>query len=69
MSRRMARSMPWVGAAIALATFAPTIRRKGWFGAAAETMLNATPFLGALKNTAETVRGRDFIPDRPRRSA
>jgi hypothetical protein len=65
----MARSMPVVGAAIALVTMAPTIRRKGWFGAAAETMLNSTPFLGALKNIAETVRGRDFIPDRSTRPA
>jgi hypothetical protein len=67
MSRRMARSMPWIGAAVALATIAGTVRRKGWLGGAAESALNATPFLGALKNTAEIVRGRDFIPDRSRR--
>jgi hypothetical protein len=63
----MARSMPWIGAAVALATIAGTVRRKGWLGGAAESALNATPFLGALKNTAEIVRGRDFIPDRSRR--
>jgi hypothetical protein len=69
MSRRLARSMPWVGAAVGLMTLAPIIRRKGWFGGAADMALNATPFLGALKNTAETVRGRDFIPDRTTRPA
>ena len=58
--------MPWIGAAVALATVATTVRRKGWLGGAAESALNATPFLGALKNTAEVVRGRDFIPDRAR---
>jgi hypothetical protein len=63
-SRRLARSMPWIGAAVALATVATTVRRKGWLGGATDTALNATPFLGALKNAAETIRGRDFIPDR-----
>ena len=63
-SRRLSRSMPWIGAAIALATLATTVRRKGWLGGAADTALNAIPFVGALKNTAETVRGRDFIRDR-----
>ena len=29
-----------------------------------DTALNATPFVGAMKNTAEVLRGRDFIPDR-----
>jgi hypothetical protein len=64
LSRRLARSVPWIGAAVALATIAGTVRRKGWLGGAAESALNATPFLGALKNAAEVVRGRDFIPDR-----
>ena len=27
---------------------------------------HAVPFLGAAKNVAEVVRGRDFIADRPR---
>jgi hypothetical protein len=31
--------------------------------------LNAVPFLGAAKNVAEIVRGRDFIADRPRSAA
>jgi hypothetical protein len=64
LSGRLARSVPWIGAAVALATIAGTVRRKGWLGGAAESALNATPFLGALKNAAEVVRGRDFIPDR-----
>jgi hypothetical protein len=63
-STRLARSMPWIGAAVALATIATTVRRKGWIGGATDAALNATPFLGALKNAAETIRGRDFIRDR-----
>ena len=65
LSRRAARSVPWIGAAIALATVAGTMRRKGFFGGALDTGLNAVPFLGAAKNVDEIVRGRDFIADRP----
>jgi hypothetical protein len=65
IARRLSRSMPIVGAGIALLTLGAVARRKGWLGAVADTALNATPFVGALKNTAELVRGRDFIPDRP----
>jgi hypothetical protein len=69
LSRRAVRSMPWLGAVIALATVAGTMRRKGFFRGALETGLNAVPFLGAAKNVAEVVRGRDFISDRPRSAA
>ena len=66
LSRRAARSVPWIGTAVALATVAATIGRKGFFGGLLDTGLNAVPFLGAAKNVAEVVRGRDFIADRPR---
>ena len=58
--------MPWIGTAVALATVLATMRRKGFFRGALETGLNAVPILGAAKNVAEIVRGRDFISDRPR---
>ena len=64
LARRLSRSMPIVGAGVALLTFGAVARRKGWLGAAADTALNAMPFVGALKNAAEVVRGRDLIPDR-----
>lgn len=66
LSRRAARSLPWIGSAIALATVAGSMRRKGFLRGILDTGLNAVPFLGAAKNVAETVRGRDFIGDRPR---
>jgi hypothetical protein len=65
LSRRAARTMPWIGAAIALATVAGTMRRKGVLRGGLDTALNAVPIVGAMKNIAETVRGRDFIADRP----
>ena len=64
MSRRMARSMPWIGGAIAVATVLGTMRRKGVLGGTFDTGLNAIPFIGAAKNAIELARGRDFFPDR-----
>jgi hypothetical protein len=69
MSRRLARSMPWIGAVIAAATVVGTMRRKGVIGGTFDTGLNAIPLVGALKNGLEVVRGRDFFPDRPAKSA
>ena len=69
LTGRAARSVPWVGAAVALLTVAATMRRKGVIRGGLDTGLNAVPFLGAAKNVAEIVRGRDFIADRPRAAA
>lgn len=64
LSRRLSRSLPWVGGAIALATVAATMRRKGVISGVLDTGLNAVPFVGAAKNVLEVARGRDFFPDR-----
>lgn len=64
LSRRMRRSIPIVGTAIAVATVVSTVRRKGVVSGTLDTGLNAVPFVGALKNIAEVIRGRDFFPDR-----
>jgi hypothetical protein len=66
LSRRLARSVPYVGALVAVATVAATMRRKGVISGAFDTGLNAIPFIGAAKNATELIRGRDFFPDRPR---
>ena len=62
--RRLSRSMPWIGAVVALAAIGTAVRRKGFFGGALDTALDATPGVGALKNTVEAIRGRDFIKDK-----
>jgi hypothetical protein len=59
----LSRTLPWIGTAVALATVASTMRRKGLFRGAIDTGLNAVPFVGAAKNVVEIVRGRDFFPD------
>lgn len=64
LSRRLSRSLPWIGGAVALATVAATMRRKGLISGAFDTGLNAIPFVGAAKNVVEVARGRDFFPDR-----
>lgn len=64
LSRRLRRSIPIVGTVIAVGTIFATVRRKGVISGTLDTGLNAVPFVGALKNIAEVVRGRDFFPDR-----
>jgi putative toxin of predicted polymorphic toxin system len=64
LMRRLSRSMPWVGAVVAIAAVGTAIRRKGVLGGALDTVLDATPFVGALKNVVEAIRGRDFIKDK-----
>jgi hypothetical protein len=65
-TRRLTRTIPWLGAAVALLTLGGAIKRKGWFGGALDTALDFTPVVGSLKNMAEVGRGRDFIRDRSR---
>ena len=64
--KRAGRSLPWIGAAVALVTLGSAIRRKGFLGGTLDSALNAVPFLGGMKNAAEVIRGRDFIRDRAR---
>jgi len=62
--RRLSRSMPWMGAFVAIAAIGASVRRKGLFGGVLDTALDATPGVGAVKNAFEAVRGRDLIKDK-----
>jgi hypothetical protein len=66
LTRRLYRSMPWIGSVVAVVTIGSAIRRKGWLGGTLDTTLDFMPFVGGAKNFAEAVRGRDFIRDKPR---
>jgi hypothetical protein len=66
IARRLARSIPWIGAVIALVTLGSAIRRKGFVRGAIHSGLDAIPFVGGAKNLAELARGRDFLADRER---
>jgi len=65
LTRRLSRSVPWIGGLIALATIGSAIRRKGFFGGTVDTVLDFIPLVGCVKNFAEATRGRDFIRDKP----
>jgi hypothetical protein len=64
LTRKLSRSIPWIGGLLALATLGAAIKRKGMFRGALDTALDFTPLVGGVKNLAEAVRGRDFIRDR-----
>ena len=62
--RRLSRSMPWIGAVVAIAAIGAAIRRKGLIGGTLDTALDVMPGVGAVKNAFEAIRGRDFIKDK-----
>ena len=64
MARKLSRSIPWIGTALALIGIGAAIRRKGLLGGTLDCALDATPFVGGVKNVCEIVRGRDLIKDR-----
>jgi hypothetical protein len=64
IARRLTRSIPWIGAAIAIVTLGAAIRRKGLLRGVVHSGLDAIPFVGGAKNLAELARGRDFLPDK-----
>lgn len=66
LARRLTRSIPYIGAVIALVTLGSAIRRKGVVRGALHSAIDAIPFVGGAKNIAEVARGRDFFPDRVR---
>jgi hypothetical protein len=67
LTRRLYRTMPWIGGVLALLTLGKAVRRKGLLGGTVDTALDFIPFVGGVKNLAEVGRGRDFIPDKTRR--
>ena len=64
LARRLFRSVPLLGAVVAVFTLRAAIRRKGFARGVADSALDATPGVGAAKNLYEMARG-DIIPDRP----
>ena len=64
LTRRLYRSMPWIGSVVAVVTIGSAIRNKGWLGGTLDTALDFIPFVGGAKNFAEAARGRDFIRDK-----
>ena len=68
MLGRASRSLPFIGIVFVAMAVASAVRAKGLLNGALDSVFNAMPGVGAVKNAAEVVRGRDFFPDRPRRT-
>jgi len=64
LARRIGKSVPIVGTAVALGYLAHSVRRKGLFGGLAHTALDALPIVGTVKNGIELFTD-DWFPDRP----
>ena len=64
IARRLTRSLPWIGAIVAIATLGSAIRQKGLVRGAIHSGLDAIPYLGGAKNLAEAARGRDVLRDK-----
>ena len=64
LARRIGKSVPIVGTAVAVAYLAHSVKRKGLFGGLAHTALDAMPVVGAVKNGIELFTD-DWFPDRP----
>jgi Pre-toxin TG len=64
ITRRLYRTMPWLGGALALVTLGSAMRRKGAVRGIVDTALDFVPVVGGVKNLVEIRRGRDLIPDK-----
>ncbi len=63
--KRGAKMLPFGGTVVVLTLIGSDIRRKGLFRGVVNSGLDATPFVGLVKNGIELVAG-DFIPDKPK---
>lgn len=63
LARRAAKSVPYVGSAMAIGMVGYDIRRKGFVNGVLNTGLDAIPFVGTGKNIVELFTG-DLFPDK-----
>lgn len=68
LARRIGKSLPLVGTAVAVAYLVHSVRRKGLFGGLAHTALDVLPVVGTVKNGIEMFTD-DWFPDRPLETA
>ena len=63
ITRRLARSVPYAGTAVAIGMVGYDIKRKGTVYGILNAGLDAVPFVGTAKNVVEFFTG-DFFPDK-----
>ena len=61
--KRAAKSIPYVGTAVAIGLVGQSIKRKGVVKGVVNSGLDAIPFVGLAKNAVEFFTG-DLIPDK-----
>lgn len=61
--KRVAKTIPFGGTAVAIVLVGSDIRSKGVLRGLVNSGIDAIPFVGLAKNAIELVRG-DFIPDK-----
>lgn len=66
VAKRVAKTIPFGGTAVAVVLVGTDIRNKGLFGGLVNSGIDAIPFVGLAKNAVELVRG-DFIPDKKKK--
>lgn len=62
-AKRIAKSIPYVGTAMAIGLVGSDIKRKGLAYGLLNSGIDAVPFVGTAKNAVEFFRG-DFFPDK-----
>jgi len=63
VAKRLAKSVPLGGTAVAVVLVGSDIRNKGLFRGLINSGIDAIPVVGLAKNAVELFRG-DFIPDK-----
>jgi hypothetical protein len=63
IAKRVAKSIPLGGTAVAVVLVGSDIKNKGVFKGLLNSGIDAIPFVGLAKNAVELVTG-DFIPDK-----
>ena len=64
VAKRVAKSIPYVGTAVAIGLVGYDIKRKGVVKGVLNAGIDAIPFVGTAKNVVEFFTG-DLIPDKP----
>ena len=64
LARRIGKSVPYVGSAMAIGLVGYDIKKKGVVKGVINSGLDAIPFVGFAKNAVEFFTG-DLIPDKP----
>ncbi len=66
VAKRVAKTIPFAGTAVAIVLVGSDIRNKGVVKGLVNSGIDAIPFVGLAKNAVELVRG-DFIPDKKKK--